>query len=262
MPIKDGVGEGPATHRKLRDFQKIIEMHLKITHAVIGRTSAPRIYRYIDLTAGKGFALNPPQHGCAALFVDAIERIFHDKLRYRADFIDGDEECVESLQSWLGPLADQYHCDKSQWWFHTGEYQDIGPQVARLNPNHAYGIVFVDPNGDAPDIETLAAIADIRPRMEILMYVATTNLKRAPEAPLFADYFERIHKKNWLIREKLQGDPLGWTFVLGSNAADLFDNYKSIGFYKVTDPRVQQSFQMFSKTKEELRDELQGRLFD
>jgi three-Cys-motif partner protein len=260
MPIIDGVGEGPLTQRKLDDFKKIIEMHLNITYNVICRVNAPRMYRYIDLTAGKGYALNPPRRGCAVIFADAIERMYKGQMNYRADFVDEDPAHIESLKTWLAPVKEQYACDDSWWHFHEEQYQSIGPALAKVNPQHQFGLVFVDPNGDAPDIKTLATFANLRPKMEILIYVATTNLKRAPGAPVFSDYLNAIPKTNWLVREKQAGDSQGWTFLLGSRT-NTFGNYKKIGFYRIDDPNVQESFQMFDKTQDQLRNERQTKMF-
>jgi len=91
MPINGGVGEGIHTPRKLDDFKKIVEMHIRITLAVMAKRKYAHRYHYLDLTAGNGYVLHPPRPGCALVFLEAMERLGANKLLYRADFIDRNE---------------------------------------------------------------------------------------------------------------------------------------------------------------------------
>ena len=56
MPKVDDVGHSDYTIPKIEVLSKIFDMHLMITQAVIRKYSSfRRKYRYIDMTAGKGF---------------------------------------------------------------------------------------------------------------------------------------------------------------------------------------------------------------
>jgi hypothetical protein len=56
MPIVDGVGHSDSTILKIGILPRIFAMHFVITQAVIRKhPSFTQRYRYIDMTAGKGF---------------------------------------------------------------------------------------------------------------------------------------------------------------------------------------------------------------
>ena len=96
MPKVDGVGYSNSTYLKIEDLSRIFAMHLAITKAVLvkhGNLYQQR-YRYIDLTAGKGFTPNGLR-GSPLIFLEQVES---DKVKipYRADLI----ECKEK-NSWV-----------------------------------------------------------------------------------------------------------------------------------------------------------------
>ena len=55
MPIENNVGFGKYTPFKIQHLSKILAMHMAITQGVLKKTPYFRqVYRYIDLTAGRG----------------------------------------------------------------------------------------------------------------------------------------------------------------------------------------------------------------
>ncbi|HRW98441.1 MAG TPA: hypothetical protein P5280_03075, partial [Cyclobacteriaceae bacterium] len=59
MPKEDGIGYGELTEVKVQHLEKIYTMHLCVTQAVLNKNTFFRqSYRYLDLTAGKGFSPN------------------------------------------------------------------------------------------------------------------------------------------------------------------------------------------------------------
>lgn len=125
------------------------------------------------------------------------------------------------------------------------------------------GLVFVDPSGDLPDFETLQYIARVRPRMEILIYISTTNIKRLYQHrhKLLSDYMAEVGKAYWLVRKPLKQDPHKWTFLLGSNVP-LFKDYKSIGFMRLDSQEAQRFFPTLNLTARQRREQNQPRLLD
>ena len=70
MPTKDGVGYGEFTKLKIEHLAKIFGMHLAITQAVLKRSPYyKQYYRYIDITAGKGYVPDSLTLGSPLVFV-------------------------------------------------------------------------------------------------------------------------------------------------------------------------------------------------
>ena len=54
--------------------------------------------------------------------------------------------------------------------YHPDDYEKVIPNLFKSKKDSELGLVYVDPTGtrDLPDINTLALISNMRPRMEIL----------------------------------------------------------------------------------------------
>ena len=267
MPKKDDVGFSKFTARKIEILASILDMHTQITQAVIkGNSFARQTYRYIDATSGKGYTPNdnlitkeilfkPPvwfntdliQDGrllgspLVFLTVAESEKI---TVSYRADFIEANPVNLDELRHSV-----QKHSLKNDWdtartvKYHSGQYQEIVPKLFDVIDEREYGLLFVDPSGDAPDFELISQFARMRPRMEILIYLFATNIKRVYEktGKLLSDYLVEMGKSHWLIAKPIKGDKSQRTFLLGSNW-DKFKNYKKIDFMRLDSAEAQSFF--------------------
>lgn len=233
MPIEDEVGYGPCTKIKIEHFSKIVAMHLAVTQAVLNKFKSkfPQHYCYIELTAGKGFSPDGYKGSTIAFLEEAEDEKF--KLPYRADFIECDKKNISELEETLNGEKAKQGWISENWYFHCRKYEDVIPMLLS-HKTYEFGLVFVDPSGNLPDFDTLHYIAEKRPKMEILIYLPSTNVKRTYQYTdkRLTDYIDRIGKQNWLIRKPIAWDQFKWTFLLGSNA-NIFKNYKSIEFYRL-----------------------------
>ena len=172
MPLQKGVGFSRWTRVKLEHLRAIMAMHVKITKAVLKKHRFyVQTYHFIDATAGPGtYEVNGEElQGSPLVFLSVAEE---EQLAYKAELIEKEPENVDSLREQLPELR----CGSAE--IHCCEY---GPMIPKLLPSKdetQLGLFFVDPSTGIPDFDTIAYVSRMRPRMEVLMYLSATNLKR------------------------------------------------------------------------------------
>jgi three-Cys-motif partner protein len=257
MPVEDGVGYGRWTRLKLEHLRAIMAMHVRVTKAVLDRNPYyRRTYHFIDATAGRGKYqfYGEEAQGSPLLFLSVAE---DHQLLYRADLIEQKSANASLLREQVPELR------SGSAKIHCCEY---GLMIRELLPSRdkaQLGLFFVDPSTGIPDFDTVAYVSRVRPRMEVLMYLSATNLKRMNQRTprLLSDHIAGIGKKHWLVRRPFQSDAHHWTFLLGSNA-DLFREYKKIDFYPMGSKEAQAFFPKLNFTVRQRFERLQHRLFD
>jgi three-Cys-motif partner protein len=255
MPKVDDIGFSEITPLKMDVLKKIFSMHISITQAVIAKNSYYKnIYRYIDLTAGKGIVPKSNMYGSPLLFLDVVAKDIKG-WNFSMDFIESKSNNYDDLNINISKFPNLMQYIR----LHEGKYQEIIPSLLQNIDKSELGLVFVDPSGNLPDFKTLKYISDVRPRMELLLYLSTTNIKRLPYKKSLEEYMNEINKQYWLVRRPIHSDKFGWTFLLGSNT-DKFKSYMSIEFHRFDSNEAKSFFPILNLSKKQRQEKLQPKL--
>ena len=286
MPKVDDVGHSDYTVPKMEVLSKIFDMHFMITQAVIKKYSSfRRKYRYVDLTAGKGhvpysdivskvdrvhalewfgksLVHNGKLLGSPLVFLTIAESQ-KVQIPYHSNFIEANKDNYQELNEAVNVLSrlNNWQEMKTKVVLHNNKYEQVIPELFPSRDDKELGLVFIDPSGNKPDLETLKYLARVRPKMELLLYLAATNIKRefGYTNRYLSDYMREIGKEYWLIKKPIKGDKFQWTFLLGSNS-DIFKDYKKIDFLRLDSAEAQKFFPILELTAKQRQDLLQPKL--
>jgi hypothetical protein len=249
MPLDGSIGYGQWTAWKQEHYRRIIRRHIAIIDL-----RGP--IHHFDLTAGWGFQEGPDGliPGSVVTFLDEARKARHP---YSAWFFEKDYLTFRRLKE----TVDERESSHGETFCISGDYrEELIPRLRKLRidmwPKEPYGLIYVDHSGDLPDFDVLSVANAVAPRLDLLMYLPATNIKRIAKSPdceetrrlqeaLFA-----IGKRRWLIREA-QGAHQ-WTLLLGTNWVGYRED-PSIALFAMDSPRGMNTAQRLHYTIQELR---------
>jgi hypothetical protein len=251
MPIINGMGCSQYTKEKQDNFRYILQGHLRIVKAALGKVATLRWacsrYHYYDITAGSGFLNGYP--GSPLIFLEEAQRL---GLSFEARFVEINEESAVALQKAIGDRVDArvYNGD-------NGMVINAWSIDLPMQQKKPIGLFYGDANGGISHIQAMQHVADVDAwkYMDILLYVGATYVKRFRRVGCINfdkrldECLSSLNKKKWLVRE-----PHGahqWTFVLGTNYQGI-GQFKKIGLHSMDSPQGQEIMDKLTYTKTEL----------
>lgn len=252
---ENGYGESEETRYKLEQLRGLIKMHV----GICAGQAWCRDYRYIDMNAGPGIMDVSKQSGSPLIFLETASHA--PSLPYHALMVEKDAGYVDQLRERvrLFPHVTVAH----------GDHAAIVPTYVSGLSGKPTGLIFHDPKG-VPSFETLAQVTRMAQaqRMDILIYMSATNLKRPngwkarrgrPDTTL-KEGIGTIGKTTWLIRRPRTNKC--WTFIIGSNWTD-FPTWKRAGFVRLDSAEGQAILEQLTwKPKPESPGSQLGWIFD
>lgn len=150
----------------------------------------------------------------------------------RAGMQQADGKPLSHLQSGDGNLTMHLYCGDTE---QISRYSVIPALAAEqaYRRRKLCGVIYSDVNGNRPPFALLALYAATFPRLDILIHLSATGIKRIkkPHEPFLDEALGLIDKRYWLIRE-----PYGawqWSFAIGTNW-QAFPVLNHLGFYPLT----------------------------
>jgi hypothetical protein len=272
-------------HTKLKQAQLrvVVNTLAGMLHYIRQRTYGSQwgadIFHWVDLNAGPGwYGPQYPDGPFSGSPLVALEAAATREFYFRGIACEQDPEVLGALCMSLktvgglcphGPIngARVFHSSGWQRFYRVFDqsYAQAWPAIlAQLQSwqrpwpetRHAFGAIYSDENGTVPPFALLAQAAAALPKMDLIIYVSATNIKRILKAGAqgvtgrLDEMMARIQKKYWLIREPKEKHQ--WTFLIGTNMKR-FPEFAKEGIYHLTSPMGLTFANRLFYTAEELR---------
>jgi hypothetical protein len=254
------------TTLKQQHLDLFLQVHMKVVDAITRKGKAPPVYRYFDLNGGPGLYWGKEVlEGSPLLALKWAQTL---GLPLEAHLTEHDPKTFQQLcrairgrgltcleadgEGWLYGDAETAPRVKV-WCYPTSHLVQMARLLKRLRPHkHQNGLVYSDENGARVPYALLAAFAEHYPKVDILIHVSGTGVKRALPYQGVNDQImsleegkAMIRKDHWQIRE-LYG-PQQWTFLFGTNWGNAFE-LKKQGFHKLESPTGRSIYQRLTRT--------------
>jgi len=264
----DGVvGYSGHTLEKQQDFQRLATIIFGAISGIVTRyrNVSPRAIA-IDLNAGPGDY--PNCLGSPLIALDAARKFQLPPDLHLCEENQGVAARLREMLEIFGLLSptqenglilrSQDPRDAITVWIWPHSYQTAWPKIVRTIQRRqeglVYGLIYSDENGSEPPFALLREAAERLQRVDLIIHVSATNLKRLIGARYRSDEVRlseqmlRLGKRFWLIREPRRQHQ--WTFLLGTNW-DNFPEYTMAGFFDSASPRGRHIIRQLSYSERE-----------
>lgn len=197
-------------------------------------------YVYVDLTAGPG--VYPGKTGTiTGSPLLAIENMVEEVEDWRAWLCERDPVSAQILESGLAMCGDQItRRARVIPAGHEEAAERISVDLALIGRSgQVLGLIYADPNGTLmnEEIETAVKLSKVAPKLDILLHLSATTIKRCRTVfgyPSLVERLKRVGKSKLLIREPDTSHQ--WTFCLLTDAPKL-PEWKARRFYDSASPQ-------------------------
>lgn len=222
-----------ATAYKQESLSDCLGLQMKMVANIRNRNAYLRVkpYLYIDLHGGKGIDEDGAR-GSPLVFYDAIS---NSNMPYRAEVYEKDLVSFESLFDACSPLPN--------FRLHNEDHHEHIKRLPKNSDKRQFGVVYCDPTDINIPVELLQTIVDVYPKMEIIINISATNIKRVrgwarkrdiDETELtWLDNILYSLKPMWIIRKPYKA--FQWTILMGTSWPKL-PAWRSKNFEKITTP--------------------------
>lgn len=254
MPVENGVGRSDNTPLKQQHLRDILRLHIAIVKAIqVKHSYADRRYRYWDLTAGPGHYEGADFVGSPLVFLQEARAA---GVPYLAHLFESRKETAEELAGCVS--------GDSSVFLHPSPYQDELLQTVERGSRSQYGMIYADPNGAIPDLQSIAALLSTNECrcVDVLLQIAANDAYKRPrcawpDKESLRAVMQTIGKDGWLIRAKQPGDKAQWTFLLGTWWRGM-PQWKKQGFHWVDSPEGKAILDELDYTRAERRSLREG----
>jgi hypothetical protein len=245
MNIKGVCGE--ETRNKQKDFEDLLNHHIKISWGVINRNRwwANKEYHYFDMFGGPGLFTDDLgiYYGSPVIFQNVATK---NGVDFAADVFERDLIFHDELsQNITTPKIRIHRKDSANY---RGLLKRDGTQ---------FGLLYCDPDmsekGFDLSFEIAASFAKHYPKIDILIYISATNIKRiinSKGGPMLRQRLFSIKKEEWIIRSLR--DRHQYTFLLGTNYGSPFEWAKR-NFFNTNSVKGKEILDKANYTNDQLR---------
>lgn len=282
MPINGSYGFSENTPLKQKHLAELMHAMFPAIRSIMKRQdwALKDWATYIDMTAGPGYY---PEFNLRGSPLIAIDTAYETGLALNSWLFEQDaqtyEHLLENLEARTGLFLERSDDSIRRAFLCDGRQKDpsemgitvmnqsyeIGlPHVLAVErqqqgkgynkKRYRFGMLYLDENGKVPPIGYLQAIAGVLPRIDLVIQLATTTIKRRLHSAVdpwpysLAEVIDMIGKDYWIVRE-----PFGkhnWSFLVGTNW-DSFPELRSQGFRRTNTPDGQELLRYLDQTRRE-----------
>lgn len=226
------------TPAKQRDFEAAIDLHIRVTSAILRKTAQykplPPDYLYLDLNAG----LPKDPTGILGSTAVFLKTASWRQLPFKAEFYDIDaENCSKLNESVTGQDVDRVQI------LNTGNHDIINRHPKYVK--YQYGAAYVDPSNAEVPFDVLKHLAKVYPRLDFVINLACASYKRPVNHPDYVPLDETLPKlkRFWKVREPIAKQQ--WSIMIGTN----WDNYPDLNpaLWRFHDTRTSKGREIYER---------------